>query len=98
MPSWNGVITPKSPFCDDEFHSPILIATVFCAVVSYRYVLAVALGVHAVRRDTFLDQVVAHRLGAFLGQLQIERVVADGVSVALDLDLDLGVVLERLRD
>src|ERR1051325_11223637 len=83
---------------DDELDAAILRTALRGAVVGDRDRLAVALGDHAVAGDVLLDEVAPHRVGAALRQLEVGAIAALAVGVALDLDLDRRVVLERLGD
>src|SRR3954468_22164056 len=88
------VITRILAFRNHELDAPVLVPAFFRAIVRNWNVFAVTLGIQAVAGDALLDQVVADALGALLAELQVEVVVADRVGVALDLDLDLRIVLQ----
>src|ERR1051325_4642126 len=83
---------------DDELDAAILRTALRGAVVGDRDRAPVALGDRAVAGDVLLDEVAPHRVGAALRQLEVGAIAALAVGVALDLDLDRRVVLERLGD
>src|SRR5438270_6220554 len=68
-----------------HFRPPVLLPSLFRTVVGDRTGSAIAFGYKAGGSDAFFSEVVAHRIGAELGQAQVVRIIAHIVGMAADL-------------
>src|SRR3569623_1232043 len=82
-----------------ELDAPVLRPRGLVVLADERHGLAVALRHQALDRDALPREVSDDRRGAAIGEIEVVGIVAALVGMALDLDeLDVGVVLLRLRD
>ena len=82
----------------EKFHSPVLLPASGVVVGSYRQGIAEAFGTDGICGYAFLDQVVAHRARAVLGQGLIHGIAADVIGVTADFNVESGVGEQNAGD